>query len=589
MEVPYDTKNNSLASTSALTSTSTLSACNSIGANKKILLATALIVVKNKTGETLECRALLDSASQSNFITEGLCERLGIATKAILIDVAGIGQGNTRITKRANVTISSRLNAFKNTLSCLVLPIITPNIPAVSFDCDSLNIPDDLHLADPEFYESGQIDILIGASLFWDLLSQGQIRLGRNLPVLQKTHFGWIVSGPLSTFKQSDSTMCYFSRTDPLESQLQKFWEIEERFLKTKHSNLSDNSCETIFKETTFRMPDGRFVVSLPFKTNTETTLGDSKEIAIKRFFSLERKLARDKNLKNQYDQFMHEYINLGHMTKVFSDAHHDSPSYYIPHHPVLKPSSLTTKLRVVFDASAKTSNGKSLNDALLAGPTIQSDLFAILLRFRKHRYVLTADIAKMYRQVLLNPDHRTFQRIIWRFKPNDPLDIYELNTATYGITSSAFFVIRCLFSLAESNISNNPTINRIIAEDFYVDDLLTGAESINDLKCIHHETTRVLKSGGFELRKWSSNNPELLSEIQSNDRTDGNFVIGMMEDFKMLGLLWNPSSDILFFVVNFSIKGTTITKRQILSCSAQIFDPLGLIAPCTTIVKIII
>lgn len=589
LELTNETRISSMPiSNSGTASTSTFTACSSVRDNTRVLLATAVVIANDRNGKPIECRALLDSASQSNFISENLCKKLNLSTKAINIKVAGIGQGSTRITKRANLTVNSRLNAFKATLSCLVLPAISPNIPLASFDGGSLNIPDDLRLADPEFYESSEIDMLIGASLFWDLLSQGQIRLGRDLPILQKTHFGWIISGPLPSRNQYNSTLCYFTTTDPVDLQLQKFWEVEDRYLTAKSLTPSDNICENLFNETTNRTTDGRFIVSLPFKPDESIALGDSKETAVSRFLSLERKLNKDTNLKLQYTQFINEYISLGHMAKV-SDIDSDSPSYYIPHHPVLKPSSLTTKLRIVFDASAKTTNGKSLNDLLLAGPTIQNDLFSILLRFRKHTFVITSDIAKMYRQVLISEDHRAFQRIIWRFEPNSPLEIYELRTVTYGITSSAFLAIRCLFALAQLHCSDNPLIARITTNDFYVDDLLTGADSLDELSCIQRETADILKKGGFELRKWSSNSPEFLNAIKSDNKADGHFIIGMAEECKTLGLLWDPTADNLLFTVNFNIKGVTITKRQILSCIAQIFDPLGLLAPVTVIVKIML
>lgn len=92
----------------------------------------------------------------------------------------------------------------------------------------------------------------------------------------------------------------------------------------------------------------------------------------------------------------MDEYEKLGHMQVLNANMKHH-PAFYLPHHAVLKESSLTTKLRVIFDASAKSTNGASLNDILAVGPTHQEDIFSILLRFRRHQYILTADIAKMY------------------------------------------------------------------------------------------------------------------------------------------------------------------------------------------------
>ena len=131
--------------------------------------------------------------------------------------------------------------------------------------------------------------------------------------------------------------------------------------------------------------------------------LGDSLDMAQKRFFNLERRLLKDKILADQYDNFIAEYISLGHMELASSTV--DKPTYYLPHHPVFKTDSTTTKMRVVFDGSVTSKSGLSLNDIMLKGPKMQPDIFNILLRFHLHRVALTADVEKMYRQVLVSED----------------------------------------------------------------------------------------------------------------------------------------------------------------------------------------
>lgn len=142
----------------------------------------------------------------------------------------------------------------------------------------------------------------------------------------------------------------------------------------------------------------------------------------------------------------MNEYLELGHIMSKIENAESNvssQSSYYMPHHAVLRESSTTSRIRVVFDAAAKTSTGTSLNDQLLVGPTIQNDLFTIALRFRIHRYVLTADIEKMYRQVNVNLEDTNYQRILWRSNESEPITSYKLNTVTYGTASAPFLAIR--------------------------------------------------------------------------------------------------------------------------------------------------
>jgi len=141
--------------------------------------------------------------------------------------------------------------------------------------------------------------------------------------------------------------------------------------------------------------------------------LGSSCLSAERRLHAIERRLEREPELKVQYHNFMKEYIKLGHMEPVKSQVGRQ-PCYVLPHHAVFKETSTTTRTRVVFDGSAKTSNGLSLNNILQVGTTVQQDLYSIVLRFRTHQLCFTADIAKMYRQINVYPQIRDLQRILW-------------------------------------------------------------------------------------------------------------------------------------------------------------------------------
>ncbi|XP_046810016.1 uncharacterized protein LOC124420600 [Lucilia cuprina] len=216
--------------------------------------------------------------------------------------------------------------------------------------------------------------------------------------------------------------------------------------------------CERYYDRTTHRLIDGRFEVRLPFKTDPKI-LGNSYEIAKRRYLYLERRLAKDHKMKEMYVDFMKEYLNLGHMSLVENINH-----------------ITTTKWRVVFNASSKTSTQKSLNDTLMIGPTIQDDLFSILLQFRLNKFAITADITKMYRQVRIHEDDRKYQLILWRDNPEFPMQIYKLNTVTYGTASAAFLAIRCLKEISDIFKNVLPLGSHVIANDFYVDDLLSRA-----------------------------------------------------------------------------------------------------------------
>ena len=113
---------------------------------------------------------------------------------------------------------------------------------------------------------------------------------------------------------------------------------------------------------------------------------------------------------------------------------------FYLPMHAVKKESSTTTKIRAVFNASAKSSSNVSLNDVLVVGPTVHSLLIDVLLPcFRLHRIALTADVSKMYRAIRLVESDRDLHRFVWRNHPDKPLRDYRMTRATFGVSASCF------------------------------------------------------------------------------------------------------------------------------------------------------
>lgn len=153
-------------------------------------------------------------------------------------------------------------------------------------------------------------------------------------------------------------------------------------------------------------------MVPLPFCRNvSDEQLFGSRQLALRRFENLERKFKSDLSLQKVYSEFMSEYISLGHMSVTTNPG-----VYYIPHHAVFKSGNI----RVVFDASAQSACGSSLNSQLYTGPKLQQDIIDILLRFRFYRHVFTSDICKMYRQILVGPIYTKYQHIFWRKSPFD-------------------------------------------------------------------------------------------------------------------------------------------------------------------------
>lgn len=548
---------------------------------RQVLLSTVVFNVKNCHGKLVPCRALLDSGAQTNLITERFCKENNIHLMNTQISIMGINQVVSHLNKKCNITIFSRHNNFNVPLTFFVVPYISNDTPTSSIQINDLNIPADITLADPTFNEPSNIDAIIGASLFWDLLTEGKIKLGKGMPILQNTYLGWVISGNIHNDIVLNS-VCNFARIVPEDEQLKRFWEIENIQSKVIMSK-DDLECEKQFHEQTYRNVYGQFTVKYPLKFSVDH-LGNSYEIALKRFINLERKFKTNEKLKIQYQSFMKEYSDLGHMSQTtLSNA-----KYFLPHHGVIKEDSLTTKLRVVFDGSCQTDNGWSLNDIQFCGPKIQNDIFQILVRFRIYKYVVSSDITKMYRQILIDPSHRPLQCILWRSSENDEINIYQLNTVTYGTTSAPYLAINCLRQLG-FDTSIPKEVSRIILEDFYVDDLLTGSNNLDELK----ENVKIifnhLSSANFTLRKWLSNDIEVLSLLNIDQRNPLNILpLGINESSKTLGIQWYSHADILKIQIPQQSQFTP-SKRRILSEIAQIYDPLGLVSPIIISAKIFI
>ncbi|XP_075167714.1 uncharacterized protein LOC142239839 [Haematobia irritans] len=168
---------------------------NSDSQTSNVILATALVLIRDSEGNFRMGRALLDSCSQVNFITESFSNSLNLRKSKNTIDILGIGASGVKVSYRTQSTVRSRLNNFELSLDSLISPKITGYHLDENLSITDFNLPNNIELADPEFHRRRGIDMLLGAESFFSLLSVGQIRLGENLPTLQKTLLGWIVSG----------------------------------------------------------------------------------------------------------------------------------------------------------------------------------------------------------------------------------------------------------------------------------------------------------------------------------------------------------------------------------------------------------
>ncbi|XP_075157320.1 uncharacterized protein LOC142230561 [Haematobia irritans] len=270
----------------------------------------------------------------------------------------------------------------------------------------------------------------------------------------------------------------------------------------------------------------------------------------------MEKKLARTPDIKAEYDAAIREYLQLGHIRKVYPQNIYKTPHYYLPHHAVIKPDRTTTKLRVVFNASSPTSNKKSLN-----------------LGFG----------------ILIDPNQASFQRILFRLSENGPVEDFELLTVTFGVNCAPFFAIRTLLQLAEDVQDSYPLGSKIIKENLYVDDVLAGGHTIEDTIAARKQLTSVLDSAGFELRKWTSNDSRLLNDLHPDLLLPVNWLdLSEGSSTKTLGIRWNVATDTFSFKVPTVEERELFTKREVLSTIAKFFDPCDWLAPIIIVAKLV-
>ncbi|XP_039436592.1 uncharacterized protein LOC120418326 [Culex pipiens pallens] len=550
---------------------------SSIPSAKQFVLYTAVGVVEDAYGNSIKCRILLDCGSMHNIISSRIVNMLKLPKVKANVCVAGVSGAQQLIKSKVAARIRSTTNPdCLYELEFLMMKKITTDIPIETFDVDPERFPAGVHLADPLFNRSRRIDILLGIQTFNDLFTGASFPLADDRTLwCKETTFGWVVGG--ATERRADETStrtCGVVTNEMLSEQIKQFWD-SEAVPETRALTADERAAEQSYSDTCRRLRDGRYEVGLPVKESIRE-LGDSRAMALSRFVQMERRMHRDENLREQYVAFMKDYEDQGHMI----EADEVPGGYFMPHHAVFNPASTTTKTRVVFDASAGTTSGSSLNDHLYVGPALQRKLYDIVIRFRFPQFVFTADMTQMFRQIRIRSEDRKYQQIFWRRHPDELVKVYQLATVTYGTACAPFLATRTLAQVCKDEIERFPLAAKAGTDDVYMDDLLSGADTLEEALALQKEFVAMMKSAGFDLHKWASNHPDLLKSVPNADNEQDAFFKDQ-KTTRTLGLTWQPSSD-KFLTKLHEIRFNTgpPTKRSQYSDIAKLYDPIGLLGP---------
>ena len=309
---------------------------------------------------------MLDSGSQTSFITADAASKVNIARSTVDVKISGTGGRQQAAKESVNLVISPQ----KLPVTALVLNSIAGNIHSQSINLKQLKSKKNVSLADENFHQPVPVQLLLGADVYEGLFLDGR-RKGHGLPY-RKSIFGWVITAVLS---QVRTYQCQSFQV-AVELDLARFWKVEE-IPRVKPMSKENRQSVEHYDTTTYVADDGRITGRLPFKS--EARPSNNFRTAKQKLFALERKLKDHDGVKQQYRDFIKEFVDMGHLEQAPQTLDF---CYYLPHHCVFKDST-TTKLRVVFDASNKSPNGNSLNDCLLLGPCLQDDVFDILIRLQ--------------------------------------------------------------------------------------------------------------------------------------------------------------------------------------------------------------
>lgn len=558
------------------------------------LLPTALVKVTSGTGTEATLRSLLDQCSQASYITESAVQLLGLKKYVSYKSSLRLGEDDKGCALTSKYVVYFRLQSmynpnFRLSVKAHVQKKLTSILPSNKIKFPLWKELEQYNLADPTWDTPGKIDILLSSSVYSKVLKQGLSRGPPGSLIAQDSELGWILSGEITGKEENSETFNYVTLEGDQNELIKRFWELEETIVPKKHFTEEEQKCEEFYKQSTQRDPEGRYVVRLPFKTSTPQCVnGQTKDIALRRFLNLEKRLTKDSELKRQYVGVINEYLDLGHAEIIPLEQINKPDVVYLPHHAVIREDKATTKVRVVFDASSLGKNGVSLNSELMVGPSLQADLRHTIMRWRMHPICIVADIVKMYRQVIVSTEDIDYQRLLWRQNPRDQIQHLRLLRVTFGTASAPYLAVRTLHQIALDEGEHFPIAREKTLTDFYMDDLMTGCQNIEEGKNIYEQMIQLLGKAGFELQKWNTNDSELMNYM-SIDKDEGNLELKTDIIMKILGLTWSRRTDEFEYSVTLPPLKIPVTKRSVISHISMLFDPLGWLAPVIITAKILI
>lgn len=558
----------------------------------EVALMTLVIRVRGNM-KTKRVRALLDCGSQKSYILKETARELGldpISKENVSHTLFGGRNTEPRLLNKYRISLLStgpkvgqkvEGEVLEQEKLCGEIPRISKEVLFKKLKPCKIWISD-IGVACPK------IEVLIGSDLYGKILTGEVKQLDEGLTAIN-TKLGWTVCGQYgeSPGKNDRDVSTFHTNFALNEFKVSDLWNLENIGISDAGGGVSKSEQDMIAREqffaTVHQTPDGRYSVGLPWLEHN-LDLPSNRFVAERRLFSTTRKL-KTLNKFYEYDDIFKEWLREGIIERVPKEQLGFS-GYYMPHHPVFKPESSTTKIRPVFDASCKVGRRPSLNDCLLKGPNLIEDIPAILLRFREKCIGVTADIKGAFLQIELKPKDRDYVRFLW-WASDESIEVFRHTRVVFGVTSSPFL----LGAVISYHLSKAPAEEQAIAEklkkSFYVDNCVASVDTVRELEYFVKKSRYIFEQAKMDLRKWTFGP---CTEIPKTVWERLNISSEVVEDpVSVLGLQWNRTDDTLSIVFGDAPELQNLTKRNILSIVQGVYDPLGFLSPVLLPAKLMV
>ena len=543
--------------------------------NKITVLQTAKSKIISK-GSLYNVTILLDSGSDRSYILLDVAQKANL--DVIMHEKIAFSNFGNKSSSESNLrpVFKVRLlgrNDIEHSLNLIgISPICKPlfrhHVPSnmlTQFDISDFS--DDI-----QSDRTLNVDILVGLDHMYDILYPSHVQKHDSLVAVNSV-FGWILSGSFYTRNESSvlSQMCCLTLRD---DDLEKFWDLETLGIgkkEPKHCLTNSPLIREFTSQLTFH--DGHYITSLLFKNKHHKIINNFK-IVERRTLSTYHYLDRKPELLKKYELVFVDYYKEVKFVPVPEDRinHNDWPINYLAGFPVIKETSETSKVRPVFDGSAKSYNGLSINDSLETGPVLHTRIFAILLRFRRWKFPVIGDLRQAFLSIHIYEQCQDLCRFLLRV--NGVLRHFRWCRLPFGLKCSPF-ILNSIIGFHLSKYPSDEYVVKELRENFYVDDFLSGADTHQEAHALKERATQIMGEGGFEMTKW---------------QVKDHMKFGEDNVSYVLGLCFDINQDCFMFKgydldkVSFSC-----TKRILLSMIAKLYDPLGLVSPFIMYGKILL